>query len=78
MATRYTLSTGYAYRWGDSSDPEIVILPPDAEHASGIADVYESTARRGFVDGSPVVWVDTPAGTFAQMAHMVAAESLDE
>jgi hypothetical protein len=77
MATRYTLSIGYAYRWGDSSDPEIVILPAEAGHASGIADVYESTARRGFVDGSPVVWVDTPAGTFAQMAHMVLAEPME-
>jgi hypothetical protein len=73
MANLFALSPGYAYSMDSDPDgmPETVVLPAAALDVEACSDGYMPSARKGFVDGSRVIWIDTPVGTFGQMEHMV-------
>ena len=69
MPNLYRLSPGYAYRW-DASEPETVMVPESVLSIEGNTEGYMPNARKGFYDGSRMIWIDTPEGTFGQMEHM--------
>ena len=73
MATLFALSPGYAYSMESDPDgmPDTVMVPDAALGVEASTEGYMPPARKGFVDGSRVVWIDTPVGTFGQMEHMV-------
>jgi hypothetical protein len=63
----FQLRPGYAF----DHDGDTVILPRRAEYVS--AQIGKG-ARYGSMDGSPVVWIETPAGAYAQSEHFMRPE----